>query len=79
MTATISLDSVFMLLVVFVFMLVTHLEGKARAAVHELRMEHLSKINELASENRELRFESSRLRREVESVQRRLERLNRQR
>ena len=79
MTATISLDSVLILIVFSAFMLVMHVEGKARDAVQELRMEHRSRIDELSAENRELRFESSKLRQEVVSVQLRLERLSSQR
>ncbi len=78
MQATLSLDSLLILFVFGVFMLVSHLEGKTREAVHELRMEHRNRIAELSAENRQLRSESSKLRREIDSVQQRMERLSRQ-
>ncbi|MCE2470478.1 MAG: hypothetical protein J4G18_01000 [Anaerolineae bacterium] len=79
MVITISLDTVLIVFVCFVFIVVWHSESKLRDAIHVLRMEHRGKIAELNSENRQLRYELSQLCRELKSVERRVERLDSQR
>lgn len=75
MDVTLSLDSVLILFVTFVFLVVSNSESKARKAIHELRMEHRENLSELRSENRELRSEMCQIHRELKSAERRIERL----
>ncbi len=63
MDFAVSFDSVLIVFALTIFLVVSHLEGKIRDAVHELHMEYRDKIAELRSENRELRHELRMLKR----------------
>ena len=69
MVTTISLDTVLIAFVCFVFIVVWQSESKLRTDIHELRMEHRDKIATLSAENRQLQFELNRLSRGLTHVE----------